>query len=114
MDEAIRQIMPATGWRAVWVQLNVEKPVATEEPLVCFALLAEPVQSEDSAPQLVVPMIRERGINRGLEVSEIRLATEDYWRDELANMRKFIAYLGPGEQLTDDWVRAELGAAAAS
>jgi hypothetical protein len=44
MSRQIRQIVPATGWRAVAVTRHVRKPIDPEHdivlmPLVCFALV---------------------------------------------------------------------------
>jgi hypothetical protein len=58
----IRQIMPATGWRAVYVTVRDDdgSVEVREEPVMCFALLDPPyVERNDGPEQPVVPMMQD-------------------------------------------------------
>ena len=47
----IRQIMPATGWRVVYVSYDEGESSVIEEPVVCFALLEPPNSEREDGPQ---------------------------------------------------------------
>src|SRR5579859_1746065 len=103
MGWTIRQIMPATGWRAVSVNLHTDNyGTVVEEPVVCFALLDPPyAEREDGPEQPVVPML--------IDMDELVLADGNYWDNERVSMtRVLVGYLGPGEEQTLPWVEDKI------
>ncbi|SRR6266849_5026513 len=104
-EQTIRQIMPATGWRAVYVRLDTHDfGTVVEVPVVCFALLDPPyAEREDGPEQPVVPML--------MDMYELVLADNEYWENERVTMtRALMGYLGPGEEQTLPWVQIRIDA----
>jgi hypothetical protein len=102
----IRQIMPATGWRAVYVTVRDDdgSVEVREEPVMCFALLDPPyVERNDGPEQPVVPMMQD------VFPPEFVITDNDWWDNQSEQSeRHLVAYLGPGEDQTLPWVQRRI------
>ena len=107
--ENVRQIMPSDGWRVVTVSYDTDEVSVYEDPVIGFALLSPPyAQPEDMNPEVVVPMIRVRGVygNSPRASFEIVLGNAAYWEHMQSDWQEtFIGYLGPGETQQTPWVK---------